>query len=194
MTCGQSKRRRRRGCDPPKHGGKECPSDRKQYEEWSECGGNSCPDPQWTKWSPWGKCSMTCGLGKKRKTRTCEDAVTKQPLIPNLDCIGGGVELSEDCKEKDCGSKYIYAFRNARTLLHSPRTRLFNCALHTVDGKWTEWLNWGSCSVLCGKQGHRNRKRYCANPLPQFGGKKCPGTGTERGDCKQLKPCPGNNT
>lgn len=48
---------------------------------------------------------MTCGVGKKRKTRKCQDSATKQPMQPGLDCIGGKTHLSEDCKLGDCPSK-----------------------------------------------------------------------------------------
>ena len=59
-------------------------------------------DPMWTSWGPWGKCSMTCGLGHKRKYRKCEDHVTGEEAKPGLDCLGGSTELVEDCKAKDC--------------------------------------------------------------------------------------------
>ena len=52
------------------------------------------------------------------------------------------------------------------------------------------WQSWSTCSVLCGKEGFRIRKRYCTNPLPQFGGKDCYGKDNERGPCEELKPCP----
>lgn len=63
-------------------------------------------DPQWTKWTEWSDCSLTCGLGVKRKERKCEDIYTKKPFVPGFDCIGGGVQLTEDCKLKDCPSMW----------------------------------------------------------------------------------------
>ena len=62
-------------------------------------------DPMWTSWGPWEKCSMTCGLGHKRKYRKCEDHLTGEEAKPGLDCLGGSTELVEDCKLKDCPSK-----------------------------------------------------------------------------------------
>ena len=58
----------------------------------------------WTSWGPWGKCSMTCGLGNKRKYRKCQDLVTGVEAQPGLDCLGGSSELVEDCKVIDCPS------------------------------------------------------------------------------------------
>lgn len=164
VTCGQAQRRRRRGCNPPTYGGKPCPSDRREYEEYDDCKLQPCPDPLWTTWTEWSACSATCGLGKKRKSRKCEDTITRQPMQPGLDCLGGASEADEECKLDDC----------------------------PINGQWTEWQSWGSCSVLCGREGHRLRQRYCSNPLPQFGGDSCPGDSEEKGSCPDLNPCPVN--
>ncbi len=40
----------------------------------------SLADPQWTNWSPWSDCSLTCGLGLRRKERACVDAITDSPM------------------------------------------------------------------------------------------------------------------
>ena len=63
----------------------------------------------------------------------------------------------------------------------------------SVDGGLTEWLNWSGCSVLCGPYGTRTRKRFCAKPLPQFGGKDCKGEREEHGKCVDNPPCPGES-
>jgi hypothetical protein len=64
-------------------------------------------DPMWTAWSNWEKCSLSCGLGKKRKTRQCQDLVTRMPMKGGIDCIGGSYDLMEDCKIRDCPSKFL---------------------------------------------------------------------------------------
>ena len=69
----------------------------------------------WTSWGPWGKCSMTCGLGNKRKYRKCQDLVTGVEAQPGLDCLGGSSELVEDCKVIDCPSM-SYSYRVAHLL------------------------------------------------------------------------------
>ncbi len=83
----------------------ECPRDRSKYEQWRDCRLPPCPDPQWTAWSPWSDCSLTCGLGLMRKVRACADAATGAPMQPGFDCIGGGVSLDETCKDRDCPSQ-----------------------------------------------------------------------------------------
>ncbi len=86
--------------------------------------------------------------------------------------------MEEDCKMTDCPSK-IHQIHH-----------FFSTCPFLVDGAWTVWQTWSTCSVLCGNEGFRTRKRYCTNPLPQFGGKKCPGNNEDTGPCEDLKPCP----
>ena len=64
-----------------------------------------------------------------------------------------------------------------------------NCAaLSTVDGGWSDWTWWGSCSVSCGG-GTRERSRECNNPSPENGGKDCLGPIVDTGSCNEHA-CP----
>ncbi|XP_053565027.1 hemicentin-1-like [Bombina bombina] len=56
-----------------------------------------------------------------------------------------------------------------------------------VDGAWTSWGVWTSCSTTCG-DGTRQRSRSCFNPPPQNGGKVCVGNDVEKEKC-HLRPC-----
>lgn len=58
-----------------------------------------------------------------------------------------------------------------------------------VDGNWTGWSEWNSCSDTCGG-GLTLRYRNCSNPEPQFGGIDCIGNGTENDSCN-THYCPG---
>ena len=55
-----------------------------------------------------------------------------------------------------------------------------------VDGKWSNWGAWGTCTnnkdgkTQCSKQ----RYRYCNNPAKSGGGKDCEGSSTEKTACK----------
>ncbi|OWF44661.1 SCO-spondin-like [Mizuhopecten yessoensis] len=51
-----------------------------------------------------------------------------------------------------------------------------------IDGEWTSWASWGTCTVTCGG-GTSTRTRTCTNPSPQYGGANCPSTGSDTMDC-----------
>ncbi|XP_039591708.1 hemicentin-1 isoform X2 [Polypterus senegalus] len=57
-----------------------------------------------------------------------------------------------------------------------------------VHGEFSEWMDWGPCSVTCG-QGVQKRLRQCNNPLPANGGRHCIGPEVEKRSC-QAKRCP----
>ena len=51
-----------------------------------------------------------------------------------------------------------------------------------VDGAWTTWTSWGTCTVTCGG-GSQDRTRSCTNPSPQYGGANCPSVGWQQQAC-----------
>ena len=71
--------------------------------------------------------------------------------------------------------------------------------LYLVDGGYSEWGTWGTCSKTCEDNATRVRERTCTNPAPSCGGDDCvPETknGTtvdldEIEPCNQGVPCPG---
>ena len=58
-----------------------------------------------------------------------------------------------------------------------------------MDGSWSNWGSWGSCSVTCGA-GRKFRSRKCDNPEPVNGGKECMGSNQFLVACDQGT-CPG---
>ena len=54
--------------------------------------------------------------------------------------------------------------------------------IYPVDGQWTEFGPWSSCSVSCGS-GTKSRDRNCTNPAPTHDGKNCKGSKTESKTC-----------
>lgn len=64
-----------------------------------------------------------------------------------------------------------------------------NYVCFAVHGGFSEWMEWGACSVFCGT-GVQRRLRQCNNPFPANGGRHCIGTARETRSC-QGKPCPG---
>ncbi|KAJ7333864.1 hypothetical protein OS493_015957 [Desmophyllum pertusum] len=67
-----------------------------------------------------------------------------------------------------------------------PRFQLKLCKIKhcSVDGSYSPWSRWTSCSQKCG-QGMKKRRRYCDSPKPANGGQRC------KGAKKQVKPCYG---
>ena len=64
-------------------------------------------------------------------------------------------------------------------------------ALADVDGDYSQWAAWGSCSRTCGR-GTRKRSRSCTEPTPKGEGRTCVeqefGAADETQDCK-IKDC-----
>uniref|UniRef100_A0A3B1J403 Sema domain-containing protein n=1 Tax=Astyanax mexicanus TaxID=7994 RepID=A0A3B1J403_ASTMX len=71
--CSSGIRSRKRTCTnpKPKYGGTSCLGPAQEYQE---CNTTPCPvDGSWSCWSPWSKCSVTCGGGHYIRTRTCSN-------------------------------------------------------------------------------------------------------------------------
>ncbi|XP_062616948.1 sushi, von Willebrand factor type A, EGF and pentraxin domain-containing protein 1-like isoform X2 [Saccostrea cucullata] len=73
------------------------------------------------------------------------------------------------------------------------------CENAIIDGGWSNWEFWSTCSKSC-ESGTTERRRFCNNPLPSQGGQPCEGLGAERQECNTEKcpECPaftaGNNS
>ncbi|CAK6971319.1 hemicentin-1 [Scomber scombrus] len=74
----------------------------------------------------------------------------------------------------------------ARNLLGSVLVRVTLTV--RVHGGYSEWAEWGPCSVSCGV-GSQKKLRQCNNPLPANGGHHCVGSDIETRNC-WGKPCP----
>ncbi|XP_028033277.1 uncharacterized protein LOC114245334 [Bombyx mandarina] len=162
--CGHGFRWRLRRCDapPPSEALLICSGYPLQTDE---CVGDQCAidirnsNGAWGEWSPWTACSESCGIGLRRRRRSCLEMRT--PISTSTwgtHCKGQHDEL-EMCENKKC----------------------------SLNGGWSGWGPWGPCSQTCGA-GRRSRSRSCTRPIPAGNGSPCMGQRTEIGSCHML-PC-----
>ncbi|GLH01974.1 Obscurin, partial [Gryllus bimaculatus] len=115
---------------------------------------------QWTNWGSWSECTSSCGPGEQVRTRTCGDPELEDPFA-QIECSGMAEEW-QSCDLAEC----------------------------QINGGWSDWSSWTSCSTSCGR-GTRRRYRDCSNPIPMYGGKICVGSDAQQEYCRQT-PCPIN--
>ncbi|XP_029187797.2 A disintegrin and metalloproteinase with thrombospondin motifs adt-1-like isoform X2 [Acropora millepora] len=212
LTCGGGIQKSYRTCTNPEpaFGGADCEGDN---ERSRTCNENPCPvDGRWTDWKPWSQCSVTCGGGTRNRSRTCTNP---PPQHGGKECSGSEEEM-QSCNEFPCpidgkysewkpwqpcsvtcggGVQKSYrtctnpapAFGGADCEGISEQSRRCNENGCPVNGKWSEWGPFTSCTVLCGG-GTRSRSRTCTNPPAAFGGKECVGNSQDVQSCNEF-PC-----
>merc|ERR1719334_3060394 len=101
-TCGAGKKTRSRQCNnpAPAHGGANCTG---AATESADCKVKDCPtgekvNGKYSDWSELSECSVTCGKGKRTKTRTCTNPA---PANGGKPCKGKATK-SYTCKMKAC--------------------------------------------------------------------------------------------
>lgn len=53
---------------------------------------------EWSSWSEWGKCTVSCGGGQRRRFRSCIDPPLKANARP---CVGAAQE-TQSCNNQGC--------------------------------------------------------------------------------------------
>ncbi|XP_055948498.1 hemicentin-1-like isoform X2 [Argiope bruennichi] len=214
-SCGDGRQMRLRFCNnpTPRNGGKACIG---ISNEVKHCNERPCPvNGEWGNWMDWTPCSLSCGVGKKKRFRICDNP---KPQFGGLNCIGNDTEI-ESCLLTKCpvdGSWSVWShwqpcsvtcgdgiqFRrrecNNPEPLHggsfcfgeSKEFQECNIAECPVHGEWGEWNEWSFCSSSCGG-GIRERKRKCDSPAPTFGGHFCIGEHVQINYCNTAE-CPVN--
>ena len=61
-------------------------------------------DGNFTDWSDWSNCSVTCGSGIRNRTRNCTNPA---PRGTGKNCTGNRTEI-EKCNTKDCPGEFNY--------------------------------------------------------------------------------------
>lgn len=215
VNCGHGTKNRTRVCNnpAPKYGGLDCAGN---ASEVIGCSAKQCPvDGGWSAWTTTGSgCSVTCGRGSRIKIRTCSNPA---PVSGGRDCPGAMYE-SASCLLKECPVNGGWSLwtpftpctttcgvgyqTSTRTCTNpSPKfggkpctginndTRVCpNQPLCPVNGGWSSWKPYSSCSATCGF-GSQTSTRECKNPAPENGGKPCEGNKTNTRPCTDLPPC-----
>jgi len=146
-----------------------------KVKAWCKISCSQCANGGFSQWSAYGSCTKTCGGGTKTRSRSCT----------NPKPFGGGSKCS-GCASNTC-TKTQTAACNSQ-----------NCP---INGNYTEWSSWGSCSKTCEDDAVRVRNRTCTNPAPLYGGLDCTSTSntlivnvtagdSETESCNQGIPCP----
>ncbi|XP_072663464.1 semaphorin-5A isoform X2 [Canis lupus baileyi] len=118
--CSRGIRNRKRVCNnpEPKYGGMPCLGPSLEYQE---CNILPCPvDGVWSCWSPWSKCSATCGGGHYMRTRSCTNPApayggdiclglhTEEAVCNTDPCPEVSVARSSSVEEKRCGEFNLF--------------------------------------------------------------------------------------
>ena len=170
-----------------------------------------CPvDFKWSQWQSWSSCSPDCGPTSRRtRSRSCIEPKGSGLLCPSLydeEIQNCQKECPQHCKPNSwsvwssCSNSCVsIGISSTRT-----RTRSFiqgndlgqSCDIYPaeqmehcnkphcpIDGHWSVWTNWSSCSVTCG-DGTQSRSRSCQGR--RYGGRTCSGSSTDRKYCSST--------
>uniref|UniRef100_A0A8C5D2I6 Spondin-1 n=1 Tax=Gouania willdenowi TaxID=441366 RepID=A0A8C5D2I6_GOUWI len=203
VSCGMGMRSRERYVKQYPEDGSLCQLHTEETEKCvvnEECSPSSCVVTEWTEWDP---CSVTCGVGIRRRER-----MVKMPPIDGSMCKTEVAEV-EKCMMPEChtipcmlspwsdwSECSVTCGRGLRTrqrmlksdpaecteeLEQSEKCMLPECP---VDCMVSDWSEWSECNKSCGK-GHTIRTRM-VKLEPQFGGSACPEM-IQRKKCKIRK-------
>jgi hypothetical protein len=188
----------------PANGGVQCGT----TTEVISCSEGPCPvHCAVSSWSPMSACSVTCGSGHQKRTRTVitanegsgavcpflEEKVTCGADPCPADCVVGEWQQYEAC-DATCGggrksrTRWVVT-QAAHGGVACPQTKqlqVCNAFACPIDCSVAAWGSWTACPRTCGI-GHSTRTRQLVrNAL--YGGKQC-GSTTETKQCS-VKPCP----
>ena len=143
-------------------------------------------DGVWSDWSEYSTCSVTCGPGTKKRTRTCEGKRKRRSVNQSRVKRFFGLDLFIPEKPKEDNQSENQPTCNGKS------EESVACNLKECDPEptWSEWSYFGACSTLCGP-GHKIRKRNCENTRQDPKTKEilgCDGEKEEKALCN-IKAC-----
>lgn len=100
-TCGLGIKVKSRNCTGPFYGGINCT---RHLREERNCFIIACPiDGYFEEWTKWGKCTVSCGEGKRFRNRKCHG-----PYYNGRNCSGVWSD-AENCNKKQCPINGIFS-------------------------------------------------------------------------------------
>ena len=205
QTCGQGMQKSVRACTnpAPEEGGQDCTGTATRFRFCIRK--PACPSSYsvWSVWSRWRPCTRTCGGGKKLRTRfcrrtglqTCAGKANETKVCNSEHCpVHGGWSLWTNWApcSKTCSNGTRFRTRQCNNprptygglICQGSRSEHENCNLKScpVDGHWTKWSSWSTCSATC-SQGKKFRMRQCNNPSAKHTGTGCNGASSMMQDC-----------
>ncbi|XP_053387889.1 fibrinogen C domain-containing protein 1-like isoform X2 [Mercenaria mercenaria] len=177
------------------------------------CNRNLCDhthlDGNWSPWTSWSGCDVTCDKGTRSRVRTCTNPA---PQYGGLNCSGDSIEFklchrqlcpvhggwSEWVAWSSCSATCGVGMQSRTRTCTNPVPDRFgdHCFGQSLEDRlcypgqcisvWSDWQSWSSCSVECGG-GFRTRSRTCSNPSPFISKGTCPGNSTDIGSCVHVK-------
>nr|XP_026693109.1 thrombospondin type-1 domain-containing protein 7A isoform X2 [Ciona intestinalis] len=190
-SCGGGRKTRtRKIITRPQHGGTRCPA----LSDTQSCNNNNCPiDCRVGPWSKFGRCSASCGGGRKTRTRKIitrpQHGGTRCPALSDtqscnnnncpIDCRVGPWSKFGSCSASCGGGRKT----RTRKIITRPQhggtrcpalsdTQSCNNNICQIDCRVGPWSKFGSCSASCGG-GRKTRTRKIIT-RPQHGGTRCP--------------------
>eukprot|EP00993_Chasmostoma_nieuportense_P005588 NODE_620_length_2008_cov_220.447103_g576_i0.p1 GENE.NODE_620_length_2008_cov_220.447103_g576_i0~~NODE_620_length_2008_cov_220.447103_g576_i0.p1 ORF type:complete len:643 (-),score=45.94 NODE_620_length_2008_cov_220.447103_g576_i0:79-1953(-) len=212
-TCGGGSQTQTRVCNnpPPTNGGAACIGSSSFTQD---CNTQSCAvNGGWSAWSAFSSCSVTCGTGTQTQTRSCTNPI---PSGGGLSCVGLSIQ-SQTCNTQACAVNGGWSAWSAfsacsatcgtgtqtqtRSCTNPPpsaggnscsglsiQSQTCNVQSCAVNGGWSAWSAFSTCSVTCGS-GTQTQTRSCTNPVPSGGGSSCVGLSLQSQSCN-VAACP----
>jgi hypothetical protein len=192
------------------HGAASCPGEDGLNQD-VDCNTHSCPvDCEMSNWEDDGTCSLSCGGGLMKQVRS----ISVQPQFGGkpcpvrlnrdipcatdycpIDCVWNSWTGWSACSEF-CGPGEQTRVRQRLVVdeyggapCDGEETDARECNVRPcpIDGKWTQWTEWGDCDQECGPG--KSKRSRTIEIQPQFGGKPLEGPMEGDKDC-DLGPCP----
>ncbi|XP_077287306.1 hemicentin-1-like [Arctopsyche grandis] len=150
---------------------------------------------EWSMWTMWSSCNASCGPGVQRRTRKCQyygdmdsiDAYSNDDISTNESFYSNTTEGNSDMLLKNSlqNRKWLPENLLDKSSCSGDTSEFRKCFIAPckIDGGWSSWSDWTSCSVRCGP-GSKKRYRTCTNPPPKYGGLTCQGPNDEQGVCQ----------